>query len=345
MKFAKELKVGLIAIVCIIILVIGVNFLKGINLFASETDYQSYFPNSGMLSVSNNVTLNGVIVGKVKNIVYVPQNSIDRRVKITFTLDNKNILLPKGTIVEIGSLDLFSKGMLIQIPLDISKGNYKPGQTIPGRVSVDILSQVKSYADPISQKLQGMMVSVDKMITSFSSFWDKSATTEIEGSLNRLKLTIEKFGNVATEIQGFVATEKLQFSRIMSNVEGIVENIRKSNDQISAILGNAEKITDDFVTADFKNILLNANTTIHKFNLLLEDIDEGNGTLGKLVHDEKLYNELVETNNELQNLVLDISVHPERYIQFSLIGRKTKGVPLSAKEEIKLINLLDSIPD
>ena len=345
MKFAKELKVGLIAIVCILILVIGVNFLKGINLFASETDYQSYFPNSGMLSVSNNVTLNGVIVGKVKNIVYVPQNSINRRVKITFTLDNKNILLPKGTIVEIGSLDLFSKGMLIQIPLDISKGNYKPGQTIPGRVSVDILSQVKSYADPISQKLQGMMVSVDKMITSFSSFWDKSATTEIEGSLNRLKLTIEKFGNVASEIQGFVATEKLQFSRIMSNVEGIVENIRKSNDQISAILGNAEKITDDFVTADFKNILLNANTTIQKFNLLLEDIDEGNGTLGKLVHDEKLYNELVETNNELQNLVSNISVHPERYIQFSLIGRKTKGVPLSAKEEIKLLNLLDSIPD
>jgi len=345
MKFAKELKVGLIAIVCILILVIGVNFLKGINIFASETDYQSYFPNSGMLSVSNNVTLNGVIVGKVKKIVYVAQNPIDRRVKITFTLDNKNILLPKGTIVEIGSLDLFSKGMLIQIPLDISKGNYKPGQTIPGRVSVDILSQVKSYADPISQKLQGMMVSVDKMITSFSSFWDKSATTEIEGSLNRLKLTIEKFGNVATEIQGFVATEKLQFSRILSNVDGIAENIRKSNDQISALLGNAEKISDDFVTADFKNILLNANTTIQKFNLILENIDNGNGTLGKLVHDEKLYNELVETNNELQNLVLDISVHPERYIQFSLIGRKTKGVPLSAKEEIKLINLLDSIPD
>ena len=345
MKFAKELKVGLIAIVCILILVIGVNFLKGINLFASETDYQSYFPNSGMLSVSNNVTLNGVIVGKVKNIVYVPQNPIDRRVKITFTLDNKNILLPKGTIVEIGSLDLFSKGMLIQIPLDISKGNYKPGQTIPGRVSVDLISQVKSYADPISQKLQGMMVSVDKMITSFSSFWDKSATSQIEGSLNRLKLTIEKFGDVATEIQGFVATEKLQFSRIMTNVEGITENVRKSNDQISSILGNTEKITDDFVTADFKNILLNANTTLQKFNLLLEDINKGDGTLGKLVHDEKLYNELVETNNELQNLVLDINVHPERYIQFSLIGRKTKGVPLSAKEEIKLINLLDSIPD
>ena len=345
MKFAKELKVGLIAIVCILILVIGVNFLKGINLFASETDYQSYFPNSGMLSVSNNVTLNGVIVGKVKNIVYVPQNPIDRRVKITFTLDNENILLPKGTIIEIGSLDLFSKGILIQIPLDISKGNYKPGQTIPGRVSVDILSQVKSYADPISQKLQGMMVSVDKMITSFSSFWDTSATTQIEGSLNRLKLTIEKFGNVASEIQVFVESEKLQFSRIMTNVEGITENLRKNNDQITAILGNAEKITDDFVTTDYKTVVLNANTALEKFNLILENIDNGNGTLWKLINDDKLYNDLVETNNELQNLVSDIRINPERYINFSLIGRKNKGVVLTPKEEIKLINLLDSIPD
>lgn len=131
----------------------------------------------------------------------------------------------------------------------------------------------------------------------------------------------------------------------MSNVDGIAENIRKSNDQISALLGNAEKITDDFVTADFKNILLNANTTIQKFNLILENIDNGNGTLGKLVHDEKLYNELVETNNKLQNLVTDIRINPERYINFSLIGIKNKGVVLTPKEENKLINLLDSIPD
>ena len=345
MKFTKELKVGLIAIICIFILVIGINFLKGVNIFVPEAKYQSYFPNSGMLAVSNNVTLNGVIVGKVKNIVYVPQNNIDKRVKITFTLDNENIVLPKGTIVEIGSLDLFSKGILIQMPIDISKGNYKPGQTIPGRVSVDILSQVKAYADPISQKLQGMMASVDKMINSFSAFWDTTATSEIEGSLKQVKLTIQKMGNVASEIQNFVLAEKIQFSRIMSNIEGITENLRKSNEEVSAIISNSKKITDDFVTADFKTVILNANTTLQKFNLLLEDIDKGNGTLGKLIHDEKLYNELVVTNNELQILVSDIQVHPERYIHFSLIGRKSKGVPLNSKEEIKLHNLLDSIPE
>ena len=345
MKFNKELKVGLIAIIGIIVLVIGINFLKGSSLFGNDSLYHSYFSNSGQLAVSNNVTLNGVIVGKVKKIQYIPNNPIDRRVKITFSINNDDVVLPIGTIIEIGNLDLFSKGLLIQLPLDISKGNYKPGQDITGKLSVDIVSQVKAYADPISQKLQGMMVSVDKMVNSLSAFWDATATSEIEGSLKQVKLTITKLGNVASEIEGFVIAEKMQFSRIMENIEGITKNLEKSNAQITAIIGNTKKITDDFVTADFKNVILDAQTTLKKLNIVLDDVGKGNGTLGKLIHDEKLYNELVETNNELQNLVSDISVHPERYIHFSITGRKTKGVPISSKEEKKLRNLLDSIPD
>lgn len=345
MKYAKELKVGIVVIISIFVLLLGINFLKGINLLGSDVEYHSYFPNSGMLSVSNNVTLNGVVVGKVKNIVYVPKNSTDRRVKITFSLVNNDVLLPKGTIIEIGSLDLFSKGILIMIPLDISKGNYKPGSTIPGRVSVDILSQVKSYADPISQKLQGMMVSIDKMINSLSSFWDVTATSEIEQSLKQVKLTIQKMGNVADEIQGFVASEKNQFTKIMSNIEGISENIRKSNEEVSAIISNSKQITDALVTADFTKVISSANTTLQKFNLVLEGVENGEGTMGKLLKDEDLYNELEETNNKLQILVSDIQVHPERYIHFSVLGRKAKGVPLNSTDEKKLRELLDSIPE
>lgn len=345
MKYAKELKVGIVVIISVFVLLLGINFLKGINLLGSDVEYHSYFPNSGMLSVSNNVTLNGVVVGKVKNIVYVPKNSTDRRVKITFSIVNNDVLLPKGTIIEIGSLDLFSKGILIMIPLDISKGNYKPSSTIPGRVSVDILSQVKSYADPISQKLQGMMVSIDKMINSLSSFWDVTATSEIEQSLKQVKLTIQKMGNVADEIQGFVASEKNQFSKIMSNIEGISENIRKSNEEVSAIISNSKQITDALVTADFTTVISSANTTLQKFNLVLEGVENGEGTMGKLLKDEDLYNELEETNNKLQILVSDIQVHPERYIHFSVLGRKAKGVPLNSTDEKKLRELLDSIPE
>jgi phospholipid/cholesterol/gamma-HCH transport system substrate-binding protein len=319
--------------------------LKGNSFFGGDDSYYAYFPNSGQLMVSSNVTLNGVVVGKVTEIKYMPKNDSTKNVRITFNIQNKDVKIPKGSIIEIGSLDLFNKGVLIQLSSDISKGFYKPGSTLPGRLSVDMMSQVKSYADPISQRLQAMMTSVDKMVVSLSSFWDETATSEIEGSLRQVKITIEKLGNVAEEIESFVGTEKIQFSRIMANIENITGNLKKSNDEVTAIIGNTRKVSDDLVSADFKNVILDAQTTIKKLNAVLADVESGNGTIGKLLHDEKLYTELVETNNELQNLVNDLQLHPERYVHFSVLGAKTKGVPLTGNEEKKLRKILDSIPE
>ena len=128
----------------------------------------------------------------------------------------------------------------------------------------------------------------------------------------------------------------------MSNVEGITANLKKSNDQVTAIIGNTKKVTDDLVTADFKSVINNASSTLKNLNSVLDQAQKGEGTLGKLIGDEKLYNELVNTNKELQNLVNDLQLHPERYIHFSVLGAKTKGVPLTTSEEKKLRQLLDS---
>jgi phospholipid/cholesterol/gamma-HCH transport system substrate-binding protein len=345
LKYSKEIKAGIIAIISIAVLVAGVNFLKGNSFFGGDDKYYAFFPNSGQLMVSSNVTLNGVVVGKVMDVTYVSGNSVDKRVRITFSVQNSDVKLPKGTVVEIGSLDLLTKGLLIQVPVDISNGNYKPGETLPGRLSVDMMSQVKSYADPISQRLQAMMSSIDKMVVSLSAFWDETATSEIEGSLKQVKFTIQKLGNVAQELEGFVSEEKVHFGHIMNNVESITTNLKKSNDQVTAIIGNTRKISDDLVSADFKAVILNAETTLKKLNNVLAEIETGKGSVGKLLHDEKLYTELVETNNELQNLASDLQLHPERYIHFSVFGAKTKGVPLTKQEEKKLRKILDSIPE
>lgn len=345
MKISKELLTGIITIAAIGFFVAGVNFLKGNSFFGGDEGYYAYFPNSGQLAPASNVTLNGVTVGKVLSVEYVPGNPPDKMVKVNFNIQDDKVKIPKGSVVEIGSLDLFSKGMLLYLNEDISKGFHESGDELVGRVASDMVAQVKSYADPISQKLQVMMNSIDKMVNGISAFWDSTATSEIEGSLKEVKIAIKRFGNAAVEIENLVADEKVKLSRILANVEEITVNLKRSNEKVKQIVGNVESITADLVTADFTGVIGNAKETLKTVNDVLKSAKEGEGTLGKLLGDQQLYDELVQTNLDLQNLVNDIQLHPERYIHFSVLGSKTKGVPLTNQEEKKLRKLLDSIPN
>jgi phospholipid/cholesterol/gamma-HCH transport system substrate-binding protein len=344
-RFSKEIKAGLIAIFAIVFLVAGVNFLKGNSFFGGDRIFYAYFPNSGQIAPSNNVTLNGVIVGKVMTIEYVAKNPSSKKVKIGFSISEKNIQIPKGSRIEVGSLDLLNKGMLLYLNPDLSKGYVQPGEIIEGKLSVDMFSQVKQYADPISQKVQAMMSSVDKMVGSLSAFWDNTATSEIEGSMKEVKSAIRKLGNVANQMEGFVADEKVKFDRILTNVENITFNLKKSNEEITSIIGNSKKITDDILTSKYKDVISEAKDALKSFNDVLLKIKTGEGSIGLLLNDKKLYNELVNSNKDLQNLLQDLQKNPNRYIHLSVLGSKVKGTQLSPKDEKKLKKFLDSIPE
>ncbi len=344
MKISKEIKAGVIGIAAIALFISGINFLKGSSFFGGDDNYVAYFPNSGQLAVASNVTLNGVIVGKVTGVDFVGGTDPMKSVRVKFNIQNKDVKIHKGAFVEIGSLDLFNKALILHPPLDISKGIHKVGDEIPGVLTEDVLTQVKNVADPIVQRVQTIMGTIDKMAKSLSAFWDTTANSELQSSLKEVKIAIKRLSRVAEDIDMLVMEEKAKFSRIMSNVESITGNLKKSNEQVAAIIGNAKTITDDLVTADFKGVISNAGNTLKTMNELLDQATKGEGTLGKLLGDEKLYEELVNTNKELQNLVNDLQLHPERYIHFSVLGAKTKGVPLTSDEEKKLRKILQNTP-
>lgn len=345
MKISKEITTAVIALFAIALLVTGVNFLKGSSFFGGDEVYYAYLPNSGGVTPSASVFVNGVNVGKVLDLEYLPgQKDSLKRVKVTFNVSVENLKFPIGTTVEAGGIDLLTKGLTVHMPNDLSKGYYKPGATLAGFVSVDITTTLRSYADPLTTKLNAALASIDNMVNNVSAFWDTTATSELEGSLKEIKIAIKRFGSAAEQIELLVATEKVQLSRILSNVEEITANLKRSNEKVKKIVGNVEGITDDLVTADFKGTINNAKMTLQTINDVLAKAKNGDGTLGKLLDDGTLYNELVKTNKDLQNMVNDIQVHPERYIHFSVLGAKTKGVPLTNEEERKLKLLLDSIP-
>jgi phospholipid/cholesterol/gamma-HCH transport system substrate-binding protein len=344
MKFSKEIKAGIIAILAIALLVTGVNFLKGNSFFGGDDVYYAYFPDSGGVLPATNVIVNGVIVGKVLRVDLTQEKDSNKRVLLSFNIQDDNFRIPKGSIIEVGSLDFFNKGLTIVPATSIKNGFYEPGAYIQGSVHVDMFAEVKTYVDPLKDKITTMLSTVDKVVNSLSAFWDTSATSSIENSMEEVKLAIKRFGNVAVQVETLVAEEKIQLHKVLSNVESITNNLKASNENIATIIGNTKKISDDMVTADFKSVVADAQKVMKTLNSALEDASNGKGTLGLLLKDEKLYNELVNTNKELQNLVNDLQLHPERYIHFSVLGAKTKGVPLTTDEEKKLRKLLEQNP-
>lgn len=344
MKYTKEIKTGVLALSAIALLVLGINFLKGSSFFGGDDVYYAYFSNSGGVTPANSVVVNGVEIGKIIDVKITNSKDSLRRVEMKFSIQDENFKIPKDSKITVGAIELLSKGMIIQ-PGHIEKGIFQPGDKIQGETLVDIFSQVKLYVDPINAKLQKLMASVDKVVTSFSAFWDTTATSSLTTSLEEVQIAIHRFGVVAKDVEGLIKDEKVRLHNIFSNVESITENLKLSNEKISGIIGNVDKITNDIATADLKKVMGEAQDAIHKFSLILNDINEGKGSIGKLAKDEKLYNELVKSNKSLQDLLNDLELHPERYVHFSVFGRKSKGVVLKPSQEKKLIQFLDSIPD
>lgn len=341
MKISKELKTGVISIVAIGLLIAGVNFLKGNSFFGGDDVYYVYLSESGGVSPATSVYVNGVVVGKVLEVGLTGKKEENKKVLMKFNIQDRNFKIPVGSNIHAGSVDLLSKGLIIVPNEDISK-YHNPADYIQGDITSSLISEVKQYADPLIQKVSAVANSLDKFIVSFSAFWDTTANSELKETFNEVQSALKKFGNVATQLEGLMVTEKAKLSRIFSNVESITSNLQKSNEKIEGIIGNAKTFTDDLVTADFKGTIEEAKMTLNKFNTMLDAATKGEGTLGKLLSDEQLYNELNTTNQRLQSLVGDIEKHPERYIHFSVFGAKTKGVPLSPSEERKLKQLLDS---
>lgn len=346
MKVSKEFKTGLVVILSTLLLIFGVNYLKGNSFFGGDDVYYAYFPTSGSLTPSSSVTLNGVEIGKVISVELVnPNEFIDenKRVLIKFNIQNPELKLAVGSDVQIVP-GVLSTGVQIEQNFIADKGYYNIGDTLAGTVSQEISEQLESELLPLKRKMENLMVSVDNIVASINNFWDTSAAHTMDAGLNEVKIAVSRFSRVAYNLDNLVLDQKDKLNNIFDNVEQISSSIVETERQIKEVVGNVSNLTDTLLTANFKEAIAQTTVTMQNINQALEASANGEGTLGKLLNDEQLYDELNETNQKMQELVEDIKLHPERYIHVSLFGARIKGVPLTKKEEEKLRIVLDSIP-
>jgi phospholipid/cholesterol/gamma-HCH transport system substrate-binding protein len=323
LKVSKEVKVGILVTVAIGLFIYGFNLLKGKNLFSSERKFYAVYQNIQGLVEANPVQVNGFKVGQVRKIQFMPDNS--GRIIVTMVVDNDEIKIPKGSVARITS-DLLGSS---SIQLNLGSGNLyaNNGDTLMSDIEEDLKAAVDKRIAPLQRKVEGLISSIDSVVIIVQAILNEDARDNLTQSFEGVKNAILSLERTSMRLDTLMASEKHKLSNIFSKIESISSNIANNNDKITNVINNFSSISDSLAKANFKQTIDNANNAISNTTTILEKINSGQGSMGMLLNNDSLYKALEKSSADLDKLIIDLRVNPERYMHFSIFGRKDRNQP------------------
>ena len=312
-KINKEIRIGLITITAIFIFIFGVNFLKGLNIFdSSNTFYASYSHIDG-LQVGSAVLVNGYKIGMVGDIDLVSGNG--NHLLVATNIDKK-FNIPNNSILKIVNQDLMGT-KCIEIILGNSEVMANNGDTLESDIERSLQDEVNKQILPLKNKAEGLISSVDSLMSIITAVLDKNTRASLSNSLQSLDKTFLLLSSSMDKVNSLVTENDERVSRIIENIESVSSNLNSSNEEVRNILSNFSVISDSIVKSDIISIFKNIEELTKKINS-----DEG--SLGLLINDDKVYKDLEKTTAELAELIKDIKKNPKRYMNFSVLGGSSK---------------------
>ena len=304
---SKELKTGIIAVIIIGISIWGFNFLKGQNLLDSGSrTFKVEYARIGGLSESSAVTINGLKVGKVDNIEF--DTSVEKRghLLVTFIIDNA-FEFSKRSIVKIYSPNPLSGSNLAIIP-DYEGDMAISGDLLQGEMEESLFTSIGERLNPLQQKIERVIVRTDTLFGGLNKVLSDNTINGINTSIANLSATIIDIRKTIESVNSMVADNQ-------ENLKITIENTRN-------ITANFSKVSENINAVDFKKIIAKADDAVANFNEMAIKINAGEGTLGQLLNDKRMYDNLEAATGELEQLLRDIKLNPKRYIHFSVFGKR-----------------------
>ncbi len=316
MKVSNETKVGAITAIAIVILILGFNFLKGRNLAERHDIIYAVFPDVKGLQVSNAVFIKGFQVGKIATLREKDNNLSGIVVGITL---NKNINVPDNSVALINS-DLLGSTSL-EIIMGGNTSYIKKGDTLQSTEKLGIMTQVTNSLNPALSKINQTLGSVDALIQRLNATLDPKTQTNLQTIIATLVKT-------TATLDHMIKTQSETLGRTLNNVQTITGAIANNSGKIENTLGNLEKTTAGLANANLEETIRNLNKTVNGLETMLNSVNSKKGTVGLLLNDRQLYDELRMTNKSLTTLLDDLRVHPKRYVSISVFGKKQKSGPI-----------------
>ncbi len=318
MKISREIKTGILVVIAIALFIYGFNFLKGKDIFSSRRIFYAIYPEVAGLVESNPVEMNGLKVGRVKDIALFDTSG---KIIVTISITDKKLNIPKNSVAKIISSDLLG-AKAIQIIKSSEKTFAKENDTLVGVVEASLQESVNATIKPLKDKAEKLIGAIDSIITTVQTVMDKNARENLNKSFDNIKHALETFDKTSMRLDTMIASERYKISSIFSKVESISTNIANNNENISNAIKNFSAVSDTLAKANLSKTLANANSALNQFSGVMEKINKGEGSVGMLVHDDKLYKNLNASSASLDSLLNDMQLNPWRY--FSLYGKKKR---------------------
>jgi len=301
LTISKEVKTGALVIIGLVLIIFTFNYLKGQNLLDSSRKFYAVFEDVGGLGGSAPVTINGLTVGKVQNIGFM--DDANGSLKVTMILDN-DFQFSKNSKAEIYETGLIGGKAIGIIPANDNAEVAKSGDQLTSSVKKGMLESLDVAT--IQQKIEGVMVSADSLMTNINDVFDAKTKANLKNGIAELNSTITSFKHTSRSLNELITSNQEKLDSTLTN--------------FSNISGNLSKITDSVAEADLAQVIKNLESTIGNFDKILTSISNGEGSMGKFLKDEGLYNNIEGATKEMKELLRDIKLHPKRY--FRILSKK-----------------------
>ena len=311
MKISNEVKVGAVALLTIIIFIWLFNFLKGKNYFSKSVSYYSVYQDVGGLAESSPVEINGYKVGVVHSINFLDDNS--GRLLVEFSV-NRGFTLPHKTVAEIAPVSIIA-GMKVKFVFGDGPGSFSPGDTLPGRLAESILSKVENQLAPVTDRISSLLDVIDSVLISVDDIMNPAFRENVRNTMSNINSTTSTLDRV-------IVSKEKELKDAVASLSSFSKMLAENESKLSGTFTNLENITDTLAAADLHKTVVDLKTSLENASKMLDNMNDGKGSAGKLLTNDSLYTNLSGSLESLNKLLIDMKANPKRYVHFSLFGKK-----------------------
>jgi phospholipid/cholesterol/gamma-HCH transport system substrate-binding protein len=318
LKLSKEIKTAILVIASILLFIWGYSFLKGSNLFTDYKTLYVQYDNIEGLGKSALVTINGLQVGKIADIK-IENNTGKLTVEMHI---NNDFPISKSSIAEIYSPSPIGGKQISILPNLADKTETVSGDFLKAATKAGMLDALVGQIGPIKNKIDVLLDNANVMLSNINQVLDEKTKANLKGSIENLNTTLAEFSSASKNVNLLLTENK-------SKINGSVTDLKN-------VTANFSKISDSLAQIKLGKTLKNFEKTLAKVDLILADLQNGKGTMGKLLKDQALYTNFTKTSKELELLLQDVRLNPTRYINVSLFGKKNKPYVPIIQDSINL---------